>query len=264
MNIALVGGGKGGFSILKILSKMPQINVVGIVDIDNNAPGIKLAKELNVFHTNKLDLLFQKEIDIILEVTGVQKVCNEIDRLNKNNIIVMSSEAANLMMLLVYKEEELLENMEEQVKQQVALLSKATSESIDKMKSSINNTMNLSVTLNEFASKTMELVKETDRIIKTMGQITQQTNILGLNASIEAARAGEQGKGFAIVAKEVQKLANNSEEFTKQIGDILKTIKQEVVNVSKEIEELKEVAAEQKEVGDNLEGAMSNLSSNIK
>lgn len=68
-------------------------------------------------------------------------------------------------------------------------------------------------------------VMNIDEIIVSINEIADQTTLLALNASIEAARAGEAGKGFAVVAEEVENLAKQSQNSTKQIANILSDIK---------------------------------------
>ena len=69
-----------------------------------------------------------------------------------------------------------------------------------------------------------ESSQEIGEIVELISDITEQTNILALNAAIQAASAGEAGRGFTVVAEEVQRLAVRSSEATKQIGAIVKTI----------------------------------------
>jgi twitching motility protein PilJ len=69
-----------------------------------------------------------------------------------------------------------------------------------------------------------ESSQEIGEIVELISDITEQTNVLALNAAIQAASAGEAGRGFSVVAEEVQRLAERSGEATKQIGAIVRTI----------------------------------------
>ena len=69
-----------------------------------------------------------------------------------------------------------------------------------------------------------ESSQEIGEIVDLISDITEQTNVLALNAAIQAASAGEAGRGFAVVAEEVQRLAERSGDATKQIGMLVKTI----------------------------------------
>ena len=69
-----------------------------------------------------------------------------------------------------------------------------------------------------------ESSQEIGEIIELISDITEQTNVLALNAAIQAASAGEAGRGFTVVAEEVQRLAERSAEATRQISALVKAI----------------------------------------
>ena len=83
-----------------------------------------------------------------------------------------------------------------------------------------------------------KVVEDVKKMAEVILKISKQTNLLALNAAIEAARAGEQGKGFAIVAEEIRKLAEQSSSTVFSIENIIEQVQEDFENLSKSSEDI--------------------------
>lgn len=111
----------------------------------------------------------------------------------------------------------------------------------EQIQQAITQIKSIEQTVNNTASSVEMLnarSKEISEIITSISAISEQTNLLSLNAAIEAARAGEHGKGFAVVADEVKKLAEESNKSAQRITTIVSSIQHDTVSAVEQMNEV--------------------------
>lgn len=123
------------------------------------------------------------------------------------------------------------------------------------------------ITLSEVVSQVDILDNESNtigEITETIKAIADQTNLLALNAMIEAARAGEAGKGFTVVAKEIQKLADQVNNNVDSIENTINNIKLEIHSTKQKIDDSKEIVLNTEKASNITEEKFKYISKAIK
>lgn len=109
-----------------------------------------------------------------------------------------------------------------------------------------------------------ERTKDTDEILSFIQGVSSQTNLLGLNAAIEAARAGEAGRGFNVVAQEIRKLSNSSNESIKKIDSVMKHISSSVNSINTNLTKSNDISQNQSAALEEIAASISELNSTAK
>lgn len=123
---------------------------------------------------------------------------------------------------------------------------------------------------NEHINLLAEKSTRINEIISTIDSISEETNLLALNASIEAARAGEAGRGFGVVAAQIKKLSEQTAEATKKISFIINEISHEIDNTKENInkstytiQEVNTAMDKSKQVFEDVQGSFEEMTNQV-
>ncbi|WCK55939.1 sigma 54-interacting transcriptional regulator [Aneurinibacillus sp. Ricciae_BoGa-3] len=108
MKVVIVGAGRGGTVLLKVLSRMESIQVVGIVDIDEHAPGVELARQCGIPVATSIESFLAINFSVIIEVTGRDKIHQHLKDNKPTGVVVIPAMIASVIVKLIEEREQLI------------------------------------------------------------------------------------------------------------------------------------------------------------
>ena len=125
-------------------------------------------------------------------------------------------------------------------------------QSSEKAAETLNNLRNINIEVERIIGEVQEQTNRTNESVQKIHEATafitsiaEETNLLSLNASIEAARAGESGRGFGVVADQIKKLSEQSNESSKEIEETAKTLSEDSAKAVEIMQQMQEIIMNQ-------------------
>ncbi len=270
--------------------------VIVIHDLDEKQNGVNVAKKIidNLSHfkagnTIDMELRFSKEYQEMInlvnefttkvsEATELASTSNQLDsELHLLNSAISklekdfhtteetSNNISNKLEIITNESENNL-TFSAEVLESLENVSTKIDTSISKMsilEEQIVQTHDGEITVSENLKSLTVNAEDIKNVISIIGDIAEQTNLLALNAAIEAARAGEHGRGFAVVADEVRKLAENTQKSLTEINASVNVIVQSISEASSSVEINAKYALELVDISKTLQESLGEVSSEI-
>ncbi|RWZ60133.1 PAS domain S-box protein [Halobacillus fulvus] len=120
--VLIVGAGKGGTALLKLLMETERMEIVAVIDVDPEAPGLALARSLQVSVGHDWRAWIHKEIDIVIEATGDDQVFKEIRSARQQTTVIIPGSVAYITSELLEEKESLVQELKQQTENQHLIL----------------------------------------------------------------------------------------------------------------------------------------------
>ncbi len=109
INIAIIGGGKGGTTMLSAFSQIDEFRILGVCDVNPEAPALQLARQIGIAAFNDIGVMLEQQgLEVIIEATGVNKVREIAAELKPPDALMVDSTVANIMMTFMEGHEKVL------------------------------------------------------------------------------------------------------------------------------------------------------------